>query len=715
MLDLGGDLSNMLSAFNKRTSVATVKDETGRPVLASRNLTGHRVSHPSPLHLDQSTVVEAPPKSWNSQRSNEALLESRKPIASPQEMSPIVNEDTPPPVPRHGPLSPPIRQKSPDEQVGLLQDSLAATKFLPSANESALGANGASRGYRRSQDTISSLKESYVRPSRIEANEDDNLFDNSYTRPRYVSKINRMSNQPKNKVMTPDEFEKYRQDKMRQSASSPTKDDSENEEEEEDEEDDREKAKELAKQRKKQEAHMTVYRQQMMKVTGDQVNNVASRLSMSMSTPDLLLTDHTNKVPSMSPSPPSDGSEDEEVPLAILAAHGFPNKNRPPTRLNNMSSNPNLRASVQPSYVAAPGSVSGDAPRNSGNLPAFARKLPQDPFVGAGLVNQPTREAFSLGGGVQHPGQGRAVPVGGLVGVIANEERSRAMRRGSPAVDHIKNSLPPNLGMPVNFDPLAQVPPQMMYPQQQPMLTPGDQAQIQMTQQMQQFMQMQMQFMQMIAAQGQPTGPMPMGMPGMIPGMPGMSGMPGMPGMDGGRPISHMPSASTGSIPDMQRTSFLGDPMAMSGGARSSGFMEPPRDNRTRTMSMVQPSSASWIQAPQPGGYTPSIRLQGDGYAPSIAPSERSNIGLPGRYRPVSSINPLGEQNSRTHTMSGALPTLSKLQVAGKTSPLSRGNADDDDDDDEQGWEAMKAQREKKKTSWRAKKSLGSDLGALIS
>ncbi|CRK32277.1 hypothetical protein BN1708_018963, partial [Verticillium longisporum] len=127
----------------------------------------------------------------------------------------------------------------------------------------------------------------------------------------------------------------------------------------------------------------------------------------------------------------------------------------------------------------------------------------------------------------------------------------------------------------------------------------GEQAQVHMTQQMQQFMQMQMQFMQMMASNQ----------------------------ANGGRPMSHMPTPSEmgGS-----RQSFVGDGM-------SPMMMEPPQmglDPRMRTMSMVQPSSHSWIQ-PGAGGYAPSIHAQGAGYAPSIAPSERSNIGLPGRYRPV--------------------------------------------------------------------------------
>jgi hypothetical protein len=140
--------------------------------------------------------------------------------------------------------------------------------------------------------------------------------------------------------------------------------------------------------------------------------------------------------------------------------------------------------------------------------------------------------------------------------------------------------------------------------------------------------------------------------------------------------------------------------------------LEPPRvTEQMRTMSMVQPSSASWVQPMQGGLGPPSFFPQGAGYAPSIAPSERSNIGLPGRYRPVSSINPLEGAGSRSNTMSGALPTLSKLQAEIKTSPL----ANTDDDDDEEGWAAMKAKREKKKSNWRSKKNFGSEIGTLIS
>lgn len=689
MLDLGGDLSNMLSAFSKRASVMTVKAETEQPTQDARNHAGGRANHPIPLRLDHASAVEPPLKSWNSQRSDDGLLGHNRAMASP----PSLGTNVPPPVPRHT-ISPVMRRKTPeeDEDAKLLKDTAAATRFLSSASPPVN--TPSSRGYRTDQDSVSGLKESYVKPSRFDPKpDDDNMFDNSFSRPRHVTRNNHRANGPaQNKVMTPAEFEKYRQDKVRQSQSTPDRDEGDNEEEEnyEDDEDEREKTLELAKQRRKQEAHMTVYRQQMMKVTGENSNHMApSRpsLGMSMSTPNLLADNR--RLSGVSPSPPSDGSEDEEVPLAILAAHGFPNRHRPPTRLSNMASNPNLRGLNQPSYVASPGSTNGDGSKNmGGNLPAFARKLPQDPFLGAGLVNQPPRETFSLAGGSPALPQNR--PVGGLVGVIANEEKARAMRRGgSPAIEHANNGMQ----MPMNqFDYMQQIAPQMMYPQQQPMLMPGDQAQMHMNQQMQQFMQMQMEFMQMMTGQTQMTPQMQMYMAGQD-----------------GRPVSHMPSQSMGSATDI-RHSFLGDPMTM--GTGNGMNLEPPRGaGQVRTMSMVQPSSASWIQPMQQGVFgAPSTGLHPGGYAPSMAPSERSNIGLPGRYRPVSSINPLDGAGSRSNTMSGTVPTLSKLQPEAKASPLAN-----DDDDDDEGWATMKAKREKKKSSWRSKKTFGSDIGALIS
>lgn len=698
-LDLGGDFGRMLLGNDKRASVATVKhDQYTGQMPAPRSLTGARTIQPAPIQIDKTTKVEPPAHSWSSQHSNDQLIASSSPSVSP-----AIKDIAPPPVPRdtspifekqrpgtspevgsRRPLLAPQRGNSEedgeDEEAKLLKDSLSTvTKFINGAGTT--NSQSVSR-YRRNESGLEG--------------DSDSLFDSS---PAYFSSYgNRYSARKQNtppaahKVMTPAEFEKYRKDKERQdrereitgASGSKAGEDEDEEDNYEDDEDDAEKAKQQAKQRRKQEAHMAVYRQQMMKVTGESASSMPSSrpsLQMSFSTPNL---PNATPVAGLGAANASENSdEDEEVPLAILAAHGFPSRNRPPNRLSTMGSNPNLRASQQPSYQR-PMSLVGDAPAAANpHLPAFARNLPKDPFVGASLVRNSVRENFALGGGASVPAQvGAPVPPGGLIGVIATEERNRALRRGSPHLDG--PSTMPGAGV---FDPVAGIPSHMMYQANPnpPVLSPGDHAQIQMTQQMQQFMQMQMQFMQMVAGQNGNPPAMPSG-PLTSPSVGNLSAMGGLnPGLG---------------APEM-RHSFVGnDSMLDLPFARG--------DAQMRTMSMVQPSSASWIQPTQPAGFAPSIRIQGGGYAPSIAPSERSNIGLPGRYRPVSHAPPAATTGHlrKSSTMSAAVPQP-------RISVTQSGNASDDDD--EEGWEAMKAKREKKKSLWRAKKSVGDDIGAFIS
>ncbi|KAL2154106.1 hypothetical protein VTH82DRAFT_2782 [Thermothelomyces myriococcoides] len=702
-LDLGSDFGKLVLENNKRASVTTVRNEQySGQVPPPRSLTAPRPIQPSPIQIDTTTKVEAPAHSWGSQHSNDHLIASTSPPMSPAVKNDAPRNTSPRPEregsghsPEVGPSRPllapqrsdSVEEDAEDEEAKLLRDSLSTvTKFIAGTGdaESAQGDgySGVGNGLEQDGDGLFNTRPGYSSP---------------YHQGRYSGARNQSGLSGGHKVMTPAEFERYRKDKERQdrerellrAPGAKASEDEEEEENYEDDEDDAEKARQQAKQRRKQEAHMSVYRQQMMKVTGESASSAPppSRpgLQMSLSTPNL---------PNSTPAPGSgaantseNSDEDEDIPLAILAAHGFPAKNRPPNRLSTMGSNPNLRASQQPSYQR-PASVVGDA-QGSGNsrLPAFARNLPKDPFVGASLVRNSVRESFSLGGGAPPPAQpGSSVPPGGLIGVIASEERNRAMRRGSP---HLEGSGPA-LGT-AGFDPVAGIPAHMMYqanpkPNNQ-VLSPGDQAQIQMTQQMQQFMQMQMQFMQMMANQSGNTSS----------------------SMSGGS----LTSPSTGNLtamgggfgqglrgPDM-RHSFVGnDSMLDLPFGRGEAQM--------RTMSMVQPSSPSWIQPNQPAGYAPSIRGQGGGYTPSIAPSERSNIGLPGRYRPVSHVPvvPAPSHLRKSSTMSGAVSQSN-------TTAAKSGGASDDDD--EEGWEAMKAKREKKKSLWRAKKSIGDGISALIS
>ncbi|TLS27618.1 hypothetical protein PpBr36_05405 [Pyricularia pennisetigena] len=725
--DLGGDFSKMLS-FEKRKSTLTLKDDqNGRQALGPRSLTGNRLNQPqpSPLTIDKTSRIEPSPFSWGSHHSGDGLLNS-----------PSHGNENAPPVPKHGstyssrPQGPSPSSSEGNLQAGhlgndrrlsgegegedtsLLKDISTATRFLKSGN--AQTGNGR---YRRDEDTLGSGYKQFSSPKDDEDLFDTSLVNSSRAARRYVAE---KPSPPRNKVMTPAEFERYRQDKERGSENgdkSPTKDDDDDDEDinYEDDDDELEKSKQAAKQRQKQEAHMTVYRQQMMKVTGEPATGVSARpgFSASFSTPNLLQPRGPSPNKSVDASGESD--EDEEVPLAILAAHGFPNKNRPPHRLSTMMSNPNLKVAAQASY-ARPGSSHGDSPASngpspsSGRLPAFARNLPQDPFVGAGLVNHPVRESLSFGAGAPAALQTPGVPPGGLVGVIAGEERARALRRGSPAIDTHKPLMP--MSGPGAFDPLGAVPSHMMYPAPNPRpLSTVDQTQAQMNQ-MQQFMQMQMQFMQMQMMQS--NGNRMSQIPQMAPQMPGMPG---------GQMLGNGMMGNPGDM----RHSFVDN------GSMFDLPIRPEQHGRSMSMSMVQPSSASWIQPPMPGpGYTPSIRVQGAGYAPSIAPSERSNIGLPGRYRPVSQMPAAAPAETRkSSTMSGALGwdqprTKSPLGFGAAKTPspgpdaahskktITAVAADDEDEDDEQAWAAMKQKREKKRSLWKSKKSFGTDLSLMI-
>ncbi|RSL43485.1 hypothetical protein CEP53_011675 [Fusarium sp. AF-6] len=705
-MDLGGDFGSMFSTFDKRASVATLKTDGSA---APRSLTGNRTAQPAPLSINKTANVEPPLESWNSRNSDDNLLGSTP--ASPE-------IDVPPPVPRHQSSFKTSNRPSDiieDEDARLLQDSIAVGRMLSDSNS----ANPPSGRYRRDEDSFSSFNRKPLTSSFKKG--DDNMFEGTLAHSSRIANryTSRAPSPPRNKVMTPAQFEKYRKDKEKDSnetahQATVNDDDEEDEINYDDDEDDIEKSKQQAKQRRKQEAHMAVYRQQMMKVTGEQPEmHPPDRpgLAPSMSAPQLHLM---KKTPS--PGPPtgiSDEEDDDEVPLAILQAHGFPNKNRPPTRLSNMGSNPNLRgsASLQP---PRPGSAMGEnSTQRHSMLPAFARNLPQDPFVGASIAKPAVRESLTFSGGIpaSEPQQQGPLPPGGLVGVIANEERTRAMRRGgAPAngqkiipglnapqgpfenpnglINSVGNGggIGGNMGGMYNMPAMGMSQPMLQPPMPPPQLTVTDQAQLQMTQQMSQFMQMQMQFMQMMATNNQQQQ-----QNGMAQLQPPYGGLP-----------------ATQSMNDLSsRHSMMFEPA-----------LEPPRrmDAGMRTMSMVQPSSASFMQIPPPAGYAGSIHGGLPmGYTPSIAPSERSNIGLPGRYRPVSqAVDPMmADPHRRTNTMSGALGRWDETKSKSTINVVNTTN-DGSDDDDEEGWEAMKAKREKKRTLWKSKKGFGSDLGTMI-
>ncbi|KAL9127001.1 MAG: hypothetical protein Q9217_004036 [Psora testacea] len=515
--------------------------------------------------------------------------------------------------------------------------------------------------------------------------------------------------QTNNKIMTPAQFERYRKEQEVNRAVNPQMNNDTSDDEGDDYEDDDEveRNKQLARQRRKQEAHLAVYRQQMMKVTGEQPSDLPSiqlRPSMDRSSQSAPNMQNLASVPDFSFDKPTDdgkGSdeEDEDVPLGVLAAHGFPSKNRPPSAMSAGGSRIQYKSE---SYPLPPASTSGASQggRASG-LPPFAKHLPQDPYYGASLVNPSNRESLTFnhtGPESAHGASQPNMPPGGLVGVIAGEERARAARRGSPnAQGNYSSPLPSGMtqmpGMPQGMP---------------PMMTPGEQATVQMSEQMKQMMQMQMQWMQQMqqmmaqgiqfpAGQPPPTIPQQqqMMMNTMFPNQP--------PLLQPQRPISSEHLAAHGNPGGQQQ---VGPSMSMMGSGQAP-VLPPHRNNR-------QSLAPSMMSGALGGG-------PGPGYTPSIAPSERSNVGMPSRYRPVS-IAPADERHPRAQSRSSTF-TSGTLHppVNGRDSRLSksgdrRSNLSlrplsqpppkkaGSDDDDEEGWEEMKRKREKKKSMWRISK-----------
>ena len=518
-----------------------------------------------------------------------------------------------------------------------------------------------------------------------------------------------------------------------------------------DDEDDADRAKKLARQRQKQEANMSVYRQQMKKVTGGGPSDLPSMARPSLdrasaSAPaagGIHLGGMGGQPPAESVRGKQSDDDDDDVPLGILQAHGFPSGSRPPTRQEN---------DVHQRRASGAGSVVGGG-AGQGNLPPFARRLPADPYFGSSLVNQGARESLGFSGTPsvyggnqqmqpqmmgqmqQQPQQPQMGHPGGLVGVIAGEERAKAARRNP-------NGVAFNSGMPL---------PQNM-PQQQ--------------QQMPRTMSMgNVTAPQTYSPSGMMPGmpPMPQ-MPGMMPGMPGMPQMPQMPQMQNAgqdqmqkfmemqmqimQNMLSMQQHQMGQTPQPQQQQtgdYLGfnfnqpgTPGGQQGAPSMNGGLAPGM-NQGRAMTMMNPPKG-WDAPPggvrpnsaMPATYAPSgynLGAPNAGYTPSIAPSERSNVGMPSRYRPVET-NGNNANAGRSQSMTSSLTLQQFNNNTNRLSPDGRPQTAHDkargstvrlidkpkgspkvsakpvaDEEDDDGWAEMKKKREEKKRFRFGKKS----------
>ncbi|KAJ5082055.1 hypothetical protein N7532_011098 [Penicillium argentinense] len=720
-----------------------------------------RAARPAPISTDRSIPVEPSPYSWDSRHSRhpseEGLLNdqntgSRRDSRSPAQLSPdTVGFRRPSPGPNqmlgattaHRALERPTRRQSgfselrrsgvyslgrdaspvEDEDAKLVRKSWLFSKEHspphwteggPSTNETPLLDKGKSASPGNLSPEPDSMFTDLHAP-------DPSIADTARLAVQFAESVPKTTS-PGNKVMTKSQFEHYReQQELRRSNSDASKSDDESVQDEYDDEDETEKQRETERQRRKQEAHLAVYRQSMMKITGQQASLPSLRPEMSASgasssTPNLHAPNRLSHLGDKSSSGKSTEDDDEEIPLGILAAHGFPNRARPPNRLVSTNSNPNLRASLQPSYASSVHSLHGGGGEqfNRSNMPAFARNLPPEPFIGAGLYQSPNRENLAMGGGSGSVYGGASSPApapGGLINVIANEERVRAARRGSPNTQAIYDhqmamgAMGPGAPVPRPYSMMGQH-------QQPPPMTPTEQAQLKLSNQMSAMMQMHMEMMQtfMHGGQGTPPAMMQQGMP-----MPPMMGGGMVPGGPTGRPVS-MPNAAAGAQPNFDH----------------------------RTLSMLDPNiTARRTGSPMPhmSGY-PFAPPSNAGYASSIAPSERSTAGMAPRYRPVSTVNnenerpgalprnkdwkdqshlsPMGTarpQSSLAKPTTMATVTVRPVSQTGQSpSGRQRTRGGSDEDDDDEGWADMMKKRDKKKSNWKLKKgtsSFGDLLGAV--
>jgi hypothetical protein len=337
------------------------------------------------------------------------------------------------------------------------------------------------------------------------------------------------------------------------------------------------------------------------------------------------------------------------------------------------------------------------------NLPAFARHLPQDPynssFIGGGLVRPTNRESMGFNGFARGPGSVMGGSVAGDMGMgpsmmyqdagmsqpsLVDQIQMRDMTKqkymggasakkpqGGPFTGVLGQQMNTN-GQPQNPMRVSQMP---MMNGMNPMMNPmmGGQMPIQgmgmgmgmgqMGYPMQQgndYMQQMQQMQQMIAMQQMQLQMMQ-------------------------QPQQQDPRMSMA----MPNNGYAGSTMgsAMGGG----GFLNIP-NGQNRPMSFMSTNGN------QPQQRTMSFMGPNPGYTPSIAPSERSNIGLSARYRPVvNHSDAVSNGTSMTLQASGGTNQNRTTTIKGilkKGSPGPQVSVAETDDADED-WGKMAARKNK--------------------
>jgi hypothetical protein len=727
-LSFDSSFDDMFSGLDGKRRSPELKEpngsSNGRSLLA-----GKRGFQTKPLDINTGNTaldVEPPPKSWDSRGSGDRL------IASPQDLSP------PPPPPPHkyfsspnGAVAEPVKTSSAsyeDEDAKLVRASFIARKSMRQENSpvqkpisisSASALSLQTPLTSRTSSNNSATKESTPSSEGPLDHLEENLFASKNSEPEFkkpalppanhnspLTATPTQSNKSTPRVLTQAEFHQMKQHEKVQ----PPPEESDSDDYDDEEEAIQKREQEELMRRKQQQQRMARDHIRKSTVGSADANRPASGLGMSMGFPSEV-------------SLKADDWSDEDVPLGILKEHGFPSRSKPPTRPENAAPSFISGSGMYPDRPASAGAAG--RPMSTAYRPAFARKLPDDPFLGAGLVQPSNRESmgFNRGPASVHGGEGfgftPGVPPGGLITRIQEQEEQRRLRQGGGAsrrdasgaisyqgfnaitasatptrMSQLPGANMPGVGM--NQTPMM---PMMGMNQMSPGMPMGYQMpqtsqevfqmqQMQQFQQMQQMLAMQMQMMQMGG-----------GMGGQMNGMqmPPMMNMAQMPPMQGMPPMGGFPNGAGNR------------PMSIA----SSRMMSPQQNGHLMPMhNQNRPNSTFGLQPPQPAPTT--------NYTPSIAPSERSNIGMAPRYRPIA-INPQDgistEGSSQTLQATGGAAdrqsTFGKIKgILKKPSPSPSPAPLQKEEPDDENWGSLAARKKKfaKKTEQKADSGAEPDL-----
>lgn len=703
-----GDASfdDMFSGLNRNPSPDLPREAAGRSLLSEK-----RTFQAEPIKIRPTLDVEPPLKSWDSRGSADDLMSSlRSENDSPPPPPPPHKYSSYAPVASESPTQPSsatfpdadanplrksfverqsFRESSPDPQPASMSPSSANSYETPLSSRSA------------SNTTDNTTPKATLAPAaaRHAMRDDDDLFAQPKAPPKPEATSVRKPAVPtitehkttsagastsNGRVMTQAEFREYQKRQL----SHPPADESSDEEDYEDEEEAiKKREEEEILRRKNQQMHFA--REAMRRSTTAPTNPAR---------PDSIVEGFGMGFPSET-SMKADEWEDEDIPLGILAQHGFPSQAR--SRL------PSQPANAMPSYFperpASAGAISNRA--SQAHLPAFARNLPADPYIGGGLVRPSNRESMGFNSFGRGPASiaGDSVAGGGLgmsMGIPPPMMYQEAGMSQPSLVDQIQmrdmtkqkymggasNKKPQGgpftgmlgqqmnaAGQPQNPMRMSQMPMNGLNPMnpmmgvQMPMMGMGmnqmgyPMGQQEQYMQMQQFQQMQ----QMIAMQQMQLQQMQV--------------MQQQPQQQDPRMSMAMPS-----------NSFQGNMMGNGSFLSVPGMPNGMPNQQNRPMSFMSTNGNQQQQQQRPMS---TFLGPGPGYTPSIAPSERSNIGLSARYRPV--------VNHSDSMSNGTSMTLQASGGANQGKPgaikgiLKKGSPQLNVMEDEEDWGKMAARKSK--------------------